>query len=56
MVPTAGSVREDKAWGWFSHTLFTKYYESFFISFVSLPLIKNLAEMLCKGKPYRHFI
>lgn len=35
----------------FSHMLFVKYCESFLISFVSLPLIKNLAAMLCKSKP-----
>lgn len=35
----------------FTHTLFIKYCETCFISFVSLPLIKNLAAMLCKGKP-----
>lgn len=35
----------------FSHMLFLKYCESFLISFVSLPLIKNLAAMLCKSKP-----
>lgn len=35
----------------FSHMLFVKYCASFLISFVSLPLIKNLAAMLCRSKP-----
>lgn len=35
----------------FSHMLFVKYCASFLTSFVSLPLIKNLAAMLCRSKP-----
>lgn len=61
MAPRVGvccPVRVCKpGWGTgFNHTLFLKYCESFFISFVSLLLIKNLAAMLCKGKAYRHLI